>query len=125
MHSPSADAPIPLVPRNQERAHSNDLQRNSNNASNTSLFEEDTSPKTQRPNPRVSSPTYPPNARAQQTAFPIGGRARVGSTRVVTGFGSRSRTSLRHALYLLLERPTSSNSAFVLHFTTNAIIVLR
>ncbi|KAG8829224.1 hypothetical protein FRC17_006972, partial [Serendipita sp. 399] len=36
----------------------------------------------------------------------------------------RSRSSFRHALFLLMERPTSSNSAFILHFTTNTIIVL-
>lgn len=36
----------------------------------------------------------------------------------------RSRSSFRHALFLLMERPTSSSSAFTLHLTTNAIIVL-
>ncbi|PVG01555.1 voltage-gated potassium channel [Serendipita vermifera] len=40
------------------------------------------------------------------------------------GFTGRDTTSFRHALYLLLEQPTSSNSAFTLHLITNTIIVL-
>lgn len=38
---------------------------------------------------------------------------------------TNNKDSLNHALFLLLERPTSSNSAFTLHFATNALIVLR
>jgi hypothetical protein len=38
---------------------------------------------------------------------------------------NHNKDSLRHALYLLLERPTSSNSAFTLHLVTNTVIVLR
>jgi hypothetical protein len=40
-------------------------------------------------------------------------------------FPGRDPNSFRQALYLLLEQPTSSNSAFVLHLVTNTIIVLR
>ncbi|CAG8706604.1 14941_t:CDS:2, partial [Acaulospora colombiana] len=40
------------------------------------------------------------------------------------GFTGRDTTSFRHALFLLLEQPTSSSSAFTLHLVTNTIIVL-
>lgn len=126
MHSPSTDAPIPLLAIDTEQGRSGILRASSNNASNSSLLEEDTSAKVKRGGERVASPTYPPiTPRTRANQAKRGGRTRSGSTRAVAGFGSRSRTSVRHALYLLMERPTSSNSAFVLHFVTNAIIVFR
>ncbi|KIM19722.1 hypothetical protein M408DRAFT_180557 [Serendipita vermifera MAFF 305830] len=129
MHSPVADGPIPLLPMEQGQASLRDARNHSNNASSSSLYEGDTSTAKPKRGSGSRSPnsSYPPRRTSpNKPTFrkPGTGRTRSGSTRAVTGFGSRSRGSIRHALYLLLERPTSSNSAFVLHTVTSAIIVL-
>jgi len=127
MHSTPPDAPIPLESVDQESL----LRRGDE--------EEDTKPDRSQEGERETLPTYPPTpslprgkGRLSNTSRGgrVGGtrslrRTRAGSTLAVPGFGTRSRASTRHALYLLLERPTSSSSAFVLHLVTNAVIVLR
>ncbi|KAG8810720.1 hypothetical protein FRC19_004352 [Serendipita sp. 401] len=70
-------------------------------------YSEDPNPPPNRPKRPQRSNTYPPR-RVRSTLREL----------------QRTRSSFRHALFLLMERPTSSTSAFTLHFTTNTIIVL-
>jgi hypothetical protein len=130
MDSPQPDAPIPLVPVDNapsyppHRLHESPLKREEDVVPTRHGEGEDNGEGDNDP------PQYPPPPRTPRSSSARGkGRrvrhTRTGSTRAVPGFGTRSRASTRHALYLLLERPTSSHSAFVLHLVTNVVIVLR
>jgi hypothetical protein len=132
MHSPPPDAPIPLVPVDNVHSYppgprESPLKREEDVDEEQGAIRGEENEGVDGDPPKYPPPPPPPPSlpRVKEGRRRRVRHTRTGSTRAVPGFGTRSRASVRHALYLLLERPTSSHSAFVLHLVTNVVIVLR